>query len=81
MLHGISVVSLKAELERELHSRARHFGLFRSARQSMSPAEKFMHLYNTKVEMATHLDGLIVLTKRASESHPGQKRADTEGSS
>ena len=45
----------------------------------MSPAEKFMHLYNAKVEMATHLDGSIALTKRAIESHPVQKRADTEG--
>jgi hypothetical protein len=28
LLHGISAVSLKAELEQELHSRERYFGLF-----------------------------------------------------
>jgi hypothetical protein len=81
LLHGISAVSLKAELKQGLHSRERYFGGVRSARQSMNPVEEFMPLYNTKVEMATHLDELIALTKRAIESHPVQKRADTKGSS
>ena len=43
---GISAPNLKAELERQSPHGESRFGLFRSARQSTSPVEEFMHLYN-----------------------------------
>jgi len=43
---GITAATLKAELEQSSPPGGQHFGLFRSARQSMSPVEEFMHLYH-----------------------------------
>lgn len=43
---GIPTTLLKAQLEQASPSGERNFGLFRSARQSESPVEEFMHLYN-----------------------------------
>jgi hypothetical protein len=37
---------LKGQLEQPLQAGERNFGLFRSARQSESPVEEFMHLYH-----------------------------------
>jgi hypothetical protein len=43
---GLSSSRLKTELEQTAPPGERNFGLFRSARQSTSPVEEFMHLYN-----------------------------------
>lgn len=43
---GVAAAQLKAELEQPSPPGEQHFGLFRSARQSVSPVEEFMHLYN-----------------------------------
>ena len=43
---GLSAARLKTELEQASPPGEHNFGLFRSARQSMSPVEEFMHLYN-----------------------------------
>jgi hypothetical protein len=46
MILGLSPQNLKAELEQASPPGEQYFGLLRSARQSMSPAEEFIHLYN-----------------------------------
>jgi hypothetical protein len=46
---GIPAAHLKTELEQASPSGERNFGLFRSARQSESPVEEFIHLYNILV--------------------------------
>ena len=46
LLHGISAVSLKAELEQSSPPGEHYYGLLRSARQSLSPVEEFVHVYN-----------------------------------
>ena len=43
---GIDPARIKQELEETTHPGEQHYGLFRSARQSGSPVEEFMHLYN-----------------------------------
>jgi hypothetical protein len=43
---GLSAAHLKTELEQVSPPGERNFRLFRSARQSTSPVEEFMHLYN-----------------------------------
>jgi hypothetical protein len=43
---GINPAQLKDELERPSPPGKGSYGLFRSARQSLSPVEEFMHLYN-----------------------------------
>lgn len=43
---GIPAASVKAELEQASPPGEEYFGLFRSARQSTSPVEEFMHLYH-----------------------------------
>lgn len=43
---GIDPATLKTELEQPSPSGERYFGLLRSARQSMSPVEEFVHIYN-----------------------------------
>jgi hypothetical protein len=43
---GIDPALLKAELEQASPPGLGKYGLFRSARQSLSPVEEFMHLYN-----------------------------------
>ena len=43
---GIPAAQLKTELEQASPPGEQHFGLFRSARQSVSPVEEFMHLYH-----------------------------------
>jgi len=43
---GLTAASLKKELEQASPPGEHNFGLFRSARQSMSPVEEFLHLYN-----------------------------------
>jgi len=43
---GLPAERLKAELEQTSPPGESNFGLFRAARQSMSPVEEFMHLYN-----------------------------------
>lgn len=43
---GIPAARLKTELEQASPPGERNFGLFRSARQSMSPVEEFMHVYH-----------------------------------
>jgi hypothetical protein len=43
---GIDPTQLKAELERPSLPGERYYGLFRAARQSLSPVEEFMHLYH-----------------------------------
>jgi hypothetical protein len=43
---GIAAAQLKTELEQPSPPGENNFGLFRSARQSLSPVEEFMHLYN-----------------------------------
>lgn len=43
---GIPAARLKTELEQASPPGEQDFGLFRSARQSMSPVEEFMHLYH-----------------------------------
>jgi hypothetical protein len=43
---GITAAQLKMELEQPTSPAENNFGLFRSARQSISPVEEFMHLYH-----------------------------------
>lgn len=43
---AIPAVQLKTELEQTSPPGENNYGLFRSARQSMSPVEEFIHLYN-----------------------------------
>jgi len=43
---GVKPAELKSELELASPPGEHHFGLFRSARQSISPVEEFMHLHN-----------------------------------
>jgi len=44
---GVPAARLKTELEQASPPGEGNFGLFRSARLSMSPMEEFMHLYHT----------------------------------
>jgi len=46
MVIGISAPNLRAQLEKPSPAGEPRFGLFRAARQSTSPVEEFMHLYN-----------------------------------
>jgi hypothetical protein len=46
LLMSIQPAILKAELEQASTTKEALFGLFRSARQSQSPIEEFLHLYN-----------------------------------
>lgn len=46
LIVGIPTARLKTELEQASPPGEHNFGLFRSARQSMSPVEEFMHLYH-----------------------------------
>lgn len=46
MVVGIPAARLKTELEQASLPGEQNFGLFRSARQSISPVEEFMHLYH-----------------------------------
>jgi hypothetical protein len=43
---GIYPAQLRDELEQPSSPGERNYGLFRSARQSLSPVEEFMHLYH-----------------------------------
>jgi hypothetical protein len=43
---GIEATQVKTELEQVSPPGEQNYGLFRSARQSLSPAEEFMHLYH-----------------------------------
>jgi hypothetical protein len=43
---GLSAADLKTELEQAAPPGEHNFGLLRSARQSISPVEEFMHLYH-----------------------------------
>ena len=51
MVVGITAARVKAELEQASPPGERYYGLFRSARQSMSSVEEFMHLYNVLLMM------------------------------
>jgi hypothetical protein len=46
LVPGIAPAQLKAELEQPSPPGKDSYGLFRSARQSLSPVEEFMHLYH-----------------------------------
>jgi hypothetical protein len=46
MLHSMPAESLKAELEQRSLPGEQYYGLLRSARQSMSPVEEFIQVYN-----------------------------------
>jgi hypothetical protein len=46
LVPGIDPTQLKDELERPSPPGENNYGLFRSARQSVSPVEEFMHLYH-----------------------------------
>lgn len=48
---GIPATKLKNELEQASPAGERHFGLFRSARQSESPVEEFMQMYRILLEL------------------------------
>jgi hypothetical protein len=56
LLHGISAVSLKTELEQSSHPGEHYYGLLRSARQSMSPVEEFVHVRGKKRGRESFLD-------------------------
>jgi hypothetical protein len=43
---GVDAATIKTELERPTHPGEQYYGLLRSARQSGSPVEEYMHLYN-----------------------------------
>jgi hypothetical protein len=43
---GISAESIKVEIEKPSLPGERYYGLLRSARQSLSPVEEFVHVYN-----------------------------------
>ncbi len=43
---GVDAATIKKELEQPTHPGEQYYGLFRSARQSASPVEAYMHLYN-----------------------------------
>jgi len=43
---GVAAALVKAELEQPIKSGEHNFAFFRSARQSLSSVEEFMHLYN-----------------------------------
>ena len=45
LIVGLDATSLKAEMERPAASGENFFGMYRSALQSASPIEQFMHLY------------------------------------
>lgn len=45
LIVGIPAANLKAEMEQAALSGEKFFGMFRSALQSVSPIEQFMHLY------------------------------------
>jgi len=45
LIVGLDATSLKAEMERPAASGENFFGMYRSALQSASPVEQFMHLY------------------------------------
>jgi hypothetical protein len=55
MVHGISAQALRADLERTSPPGEKRFGLFRLARQSVSPVEEFVTLYNI-LQMLTSAD-------------------------
>lgn len=46
LVTGLTAAGLRNELEQSTSPGERNFGLFRSARQSASPVEEFMHLYH-----------------------------------
>ena len=43
---GVDAATIKKELEQPTHPGEQYYGFFRSARQSASPVEAYMHLYN-----------------------------------
>jgi|SRR5271157_243211 len=43
---GVDAATIKKELEQPTHPGEPYYGLFRSARQSASPVEAYMHIYN-----------------------------------
>jgi hypothetical protein len=56
---GIPAERLKADLEQTSPPGESNFGLFRSARQSMSPVEEFMHLYNILLMLCGDLQSKV----------------------
>lgn len=56
---GIPAARLKTELEQVSPAGEQNFGLFRSARQSMSPVEEFMHLYHILLMLSNDRQGNV----------------------
>jgi hypothetical protein len=79
LVDGISSECIKAELEQTSHPGEQFYGLLRLARQSMSPVEEFMHLYNALLmlcnkglarELQENVDKFILVKEPAVQQTP-----------
>lgn len=59
MVIGMPAESLKAELEQPSPPGEHYYGLLRSARQSMSPVEEFVHVYNLLLMLCSNNDNFL----------------------
>jgi hypothetical protein len=77
---GIDPAQLKDELERPSPPGEGNYGLFRSARQSLSPVEEFMHLYHILLmfcndkqpEVDRFIEGQEPAVQKALSPHTGK---------
>ena len=79
LVDGISAEGIKAELEQKSPPGEKYYGLLRSARQSTSPVEEFMHLYNVLLmlcnkglsrELQENVDKFILVEEPAVQQTP-----------
>ncbi len=74
---GIPAARLKTELEQATPPGEQNFGLFRSARQSMSSVEEFMHLYHILLMLSNdsqaNVDAFILGEDPAVPQTPGPR--------
>ena len=85
---GVDAAQVKAELEQISPPGEQHYGLFRSARQSLSPVEEFMHLYHILLmiynDKQRDVDAFIISedpavpqTQSPHDKHGGMETVDT----
>ena len=79
MTHGMPAETLKAELEQPSPPGEYYYGLLRSARQSMSPVEEFVHVYNLLLMLCSNKDKFpdveaFIFSKEPTVSHTPDPR-------
>ena len=79
LTHGMPAETLKAELEQPSPPGEYYYGLLRSARQSMSPVEEFVHVYNLLLMLCSNNDNFpdveaFIFSKEPSVRHTPDPR-------